>query len=224
MKVHIFDVDFTIVRCSTVRNFLFRGIREHLIGPSISVYAPMLYIRYALLKERIEADERVYPFLEGVSRTRLEALAHKLFEDVFKPRIIPPVASRIARALEAGERTLIASSSFGIILKPISQHFGISEIIANELEFSGEAATGRLMGRPIFGEGKRLRVLEYLKSIGAEPRDCSFYSDSSRDLPLLQEVGTAIAVNPDRRLRRTARKLRWEIIDAPIRGKDTAHA
>ena len=40
--------------------------------------------------------------------------------------------------------------------------------------------------------------------------DCSaFYSDSFNDLPLMNRVGTAVAVNPDARLRRYARRRGW---------------
>ena len=36
-----------------------------------------------------------------------------------------------------------------------------------------------------------------------------FYSDSYNDLPMLERVGTAIAVNADARLRRYARRRGW---------------
>ena len=36
-----------------------------------------------------------------------------------------------------------------------------------------------------------------------------FYSDSYNDLPMLERVGTAIAVNPDARLARLARRRGW---------------
>lgn len=39
----------------------------------------------------------------------------------------------------------------------------------------------------------------------------TFYSDSYNDLPLLEHVGTAVAVNPDVRLGRHARRRGWRI-------------
>ena len=38
-----------------------------------------------------------------------------------------------------------------------------------------------------------------------------FYSDSYNDLPMLERVGKAVAINPDARLRRHARKNGWSI-------------
>jgi HAD superfamily hydrolase (TIGR01490 family) len=224
VKVHVFDVDFTIVGCSTVRAFISRGLRKGLIGPSIGFYAPLLFARYAVLGPPGATDGRAYPFLRGAPRARLECLAQELFEEVFRRRINPRVAARIDSARSGGERTAIASSSFRTILEPLSRHLGIADIVANEIEFRDGAATGRLAGKPVFGEGKRERVLDYLMAIGCEPAECAFYSDSHRDLPLLREVGEAIAVNPDGRLRRMARKRGWEIIAAAGGGKEAPHA
>lgn len=179
MKVHIFDVDFTIVRCSTVRAFILRGLREGLVGPSIGFYLPLLSLRYGLKGYSGSWDQRAYPFMQGVPQAELQALA---------------------------------SSSFTTILEPIARHLGISDIVASELEFRDGASTGRVTGEPAFGEGKRSRALAYLRTIGVEPGECSFYCDSHRDLPLLREVGEAVAVNPDARLRRDARARGWEIL------------
>lgn len=224
MKLHIFDVDFTIVSCSTVRAFIFRGLREGLIGPSIGFYAPLLFLRYGVKAKPERADERAYPFLTGVARADLEALSRALFEEVLRRRIDVAVAGRIETILSSGGRAIIASSSFGTILEPLAQHLGISDIVASELEFLDGVATGRVSGEPAFGEGKRSRVLAYLRTIGAEPEECAFYSDSRRDLPLLREVGEAVAVNPDGRLRRIARESGWEIMDTKKAGMDEHHA
>jgi HAD superfamily hydrolase (TIGR01490 family) len=224
VKVHIFDVDFTIVGCSTVRAFISRGLREGLIGPSLGLYSPLLFARYAVLGPSDIPDGRAYPFLRGAPRARLEAMAQKLFEEVFRRKIDPRVAERIGSVRNGGARAVIASSSFGIILEPIAHHLGIADVVANELEFRDGLATGRLAGRPVFGELKRSRVLAFLKAIGAESGDCAFYSDSYRDLPLMREVGKAVAVNPDGRLRRIAGKRGWEILTATSGRKDDTHA
>jgi len=223
-ELQIFDVDFTLVGCSTVRAFIFRGLREGLIGPSIGFYTPLLFLRHGLGRAPGRRDERAYPFLRGVPKASLEALAEELFREVFRPRINREVAARIDDARRAGARAIIASSSFGTILEPLARHLGIEEVVASELEFAEGLATGRLAGEPAFGEGKRSRVLDRLKALGAEPGDCAFYSDSHRDLPLLREVGRAVAVHPDRRLRRIARASGWEIIAADGGRKEGAHA
>jgi HAD superfamily hydrolase (TIGR01490 family) len=224
VRRHIFDVDFTLVSCSTVRAFIFRALREGLIGPSIALHAPLVFLRYMKPEAAAIPDDRVYPFIAGKPRSELEALAASLFEENLKPRINAVVAARVEAVQRAGEEAVIASSSFGIILEPLAKYLGIRDIVASELEFEGGKTTGRLAGAPAFGEGKRSRVLSYLDSIGARPEDCSFYSDSSRDLPLLREVGKPVAVNPDGALRRAARASGWEILETAYGRKERTHA
>jgi HAD superfamily hydrolase (TIGR01490 family) len=224
MRVNIFDVDFKIVNCSTVRAFIFRGLRQRLMRPSLGFYIPLLFLRYGLKGSSGRSDQRAYPFLKGVPRADLEALAAELFDGVFRPKIDAAVAGRIETILHRGGNAVIASSSFRTIIEPLARHLGILDIVANELEFRDGAPTGRLAGEPAFGEGKRSRVLDYLRTIGAKPGDCAFYSDSHRDLPLLRGVGEAVAANPGARLRRVAQERGWEILTTMSAQKEVQYA
>ena len=47
--------------------------------------------------------------------------------------------------------------------------------------------------------------------LGFDLHEAVFYSDSITDLPLLEQVGTPVAVCPDRRLRGVARARGWRI-------------
>jgi HAD superfamily hydrolase (TIGR01490 family) len=213
VKLHIFDVDFTIVRCSTVREFIFAGLKAGLVHASIGFYIPSLFLQYTARGSTGRHVERAYPFLKDVAKTDLERLALSIFHDRLLPRIDEDVIRRIRTIQSSGGRVIIASSSFGTILQPLAGHLGIDEIVASELEFRDGKTTGRVEGEPAFGEGKRSRVLAYLRTINAAPADCAFYTDSHRDLPLLREVGEAVTVNPGARLRRFARAAGWEILD-----------
>ena len=60
---------------------------------------------------------------------------------------------------------------------------------------------------------------------GYDLRRCTAYSDSISDLPFLEAVGTAVAVNPDRELRRTAVERGWRIVEVtrePLPGERLA--
>ena len=57
-----------------------------------------------------------------------------------------------------------------------------------------------------YGEAKAARIRELAAERGYRLQDCYAYSDSATDLPLLKTVGHPHAVNPDRTLRRIARR------------------
>lgn len=212
MRLHIFDVDFTLVRRSTVREYLARALLEGTVGLSLFWHLPALFVRYRLAGPGPEDSSRAYPFLQGVPQAELERLAEEVFAARILPRIDGAVVARLVQASKEGSLVMIASSSFGTILAPLARHLGVTEVVATELGFEAGLATGRVRGEPAFSEGKRSRILAYLKTKGIEPADCAFYSDSWHDLPLLRAVGKPIAVNPDRILRREALRAGWEIL------------
>jgi HAD superfamily hydrolase (TIGR01490 family) len=220
VNISLFDADFTLVRRSTVRQFIARALAEGLIGPSIAFYAPLLSLRYAVGGSGSLGSAGPLPFLRGVRSSELDCFSRRLFEQRLRPRVDAVVASRVDAALRRGERVAIASASFRFILAPLAESLGIGDIIANELEYEGGIATGWLAGPPVIGEGKRNRVLEYLESGGCGPADCAFYTDSAGDLPLLREVARPVAVNPRSRLRRAALRSGWEVLDTRSRREE----
>ncbi|NLC10604.1 MAG: HAD-IB family hydrolase, partial [Gammaproteobacteria bacterium] len=72
--------------------------------------------------------------------------------------------------------------------------------------------TGELTGVPSFQAGKITRLNTWLSENQATLLDSYFYSDSHNDLPLLEKVAQAIAVDPDERLRAIAQERGWQII------------
>jgi len=78
-----------------------------------------------------------------------------------------------------------------------------------------EVVDGRFTGQPIeplcYGEGKIIRAGALLDEHRIGFDKVTFFSDSITDLPLLSKVSVPVAVNPDRRLLRTARARGWEV-------------
>src|SRR5690606_16341299 len=87
-----------------------------------------------------------------------------------------------------------------------SEHVLRTELEVREKIFTGEEA--KYLGP---GEGKVIRSRELVNEHGVSFSDATFYSDSVTDLPLMNLVGRAVAVNPDKGLRRYAQKQGWAI-------------
>ena len=71
----------------------------------------------------------------------------------------------------------------------------------------------RLVGEILHGPGKAHAVRSLAIREGLNLKRCTAYSDSYNDVPMLSLVGTAVAINPDARLRALARERGWEIRD-----------
>lgn len=209
--LHFFDVDHTVTRHSTGLNFLYQGIKMGVlpIGPLIT--APLLYWRYRIGRMDPRTIKQEIPSLRGLKREELEHIADRCFAERIKMDIFPEAEERIRDLKQRGHEVVFATLSVDLIVEPLAEYLGIIDAVTSSFEFSSDGCTGRFEGGPIFNLEKRDQVLKYVEKSGHEPKDCSFYSDSINDLPLLESVGTPVAVNPDRRLAAIAVERGWEV-------------
>ena len=132
-------------------------------------------------------------------------------------RILPMIRDS-ARALvdkHRGEVRVIITATNSFVTAPIARAFGIEHLIATEPEVRDGAFTGGVSGTPCFREGKVERLEAWLAERGESIKNdlkSTFYSDSHNDLPLLEQVGHPVAVDPDAALRAHAEARGWPII------------
>jgi HAD superfamily hydrolase (TIGR01490 family) len=145
------------------------------------------------------------------------ARAHNRYMDeVIRPRILPEALELVRGHQRAGDTVMIVTATNEFVTRPIAQAFGVSELIAVELERNAHGwITGEIKGTPSFREGKVARVEQWLSAqgLGWSDVEMSFYSDSMNDLPLLEKAQHPVATNPDERLRQLAIQRGWRILD-----------
>ncbi len=212
--IDFFDVDHTITRHSSGARYISLAIRKRILPARLLFIVPYYSLTYKLGMFRLKEYADGFPFLKGVRHEVLVEIAKESFEAKLRDDMFPGAISLIGDLRAAGRRIALATSSIDIIVKPLAERLGITEVLATTLEFRDGVCTGHMAGGiPLFRNEKRRYVLEYIDASGEKREDCSFYSDSIYDLPLLEEVGHPVAVNPDFRLRRVARLKGWRIID-----------
>ncbi len=143
---------------------------------------------------------------------RLESWRTRFMAEWVLPRI--PQASRtlLQRHRAQGHTLVIITATNSFIAAPVATEFGVDALIATEPEKEHDRFTGRAVGPPCFREGKVLKLRAWLAAKGATPEETWFYSDSHNDLPLLEQVQHAVAVNPDEVLARVAAERGWPVL------------
>jgi len=170
-------------------------------------------LRYRFGRLSSSHINRDLPAVAGIERSVLEEIALRAFEEKTKADIYPKALEYIRRLKDDGQEIAIATSSVDIIVKPLTEYLGIDEVIASSMEFVDGVCTGRFIDTPTFHHEKLKKVLSFLEAHGASAKDCSFYSDSIYDLPLLEAVGNPVPTNPDLLLARHAKRMGWKILD-----------
>lgn len=119
--------------------------------------------------------------------------------------------ARIQYHRELGDITVIITATNSFVTGPIAKAFMVDDLIATEPEIIDGRYTGQVAGTPCFQGGKITRLKQWLESTSHDLEGSTFYSDSHNDLPLLEQVTTPIAVDPDEELKAIALERNWEI-------------
>ena len=140
----------------------------------------------------------------------------RFMREVMQPAIGDAARALVRAHLDAGDRVAIATSTNEFITRPIADAFGVSTLIATQLERDASGrVNGRIRGTPALRDGKVRRVEQWLESEALRLADFEasvFYSDSLNDLPLLERVSEPVATNPSTALEAIARERGWRIL------------
>jgi HAD superfamily hydrolase (TIGR01490 family) len=162
------------------------------------------YVRFATEAVRLQGPD-------------LAAQAHARFmREVVQPSLRPEALALVRQHQAAGDAVVIVTATNEFVTRPIAEAFGVSELIAVQLERGADGwITGEIRGTPSFRDGKVTRVAEWLaqRKLDWNGVNMTFYSDSTNDLPLLERANHPIATNPDPRLRAVAVERGWRILD-----------
>jgi len=150
---------------------------------------------------------------KGESEDRLRFFAQELFDSLLKPAVFPGAYELIEKSRSLGLRQVVVTGALDVSVKPLMQHLGITDYVANRLEFVNGVATGRLLPPVMAAATKASWIRTFAEREGLSLSDSYAYTDSMSDLPMLSVVGHPAAVNPDMRLRQTALHHDWPILN-----------
>lgn len=211
-----YDLDGTLVSTNLVHAFAFyarndQGILRSL-GRTAATFAGIPLFAAADLYSRKVFNDIFFKWYKGQSQDRLRFLADELFEEVIRPAIYPGTLPLLEKSRSVGLRQVVVTGALDITIKPLLRYLGVTEYVANRLEFENGRATGRLKPPVMASASKASWIRTYSEREGLSLNDCYAYADSMSDLPMLSVVGHPTATNPDLRLRSTALRHDWPIV------------
>lgn len=218
MKLAIFDLDNTLIAGDSDV-----GWGEYLVAQG--VYDAQTYgeVNEAFYQDYLHGELDIFAYQKFQLKVLTEyplqqvlAWRAEFIEQQIKPMIAPKSYEVIEQHRQAGAELLIITATNRFITAPIAQLLNIETLIATEPEMRDGQYTGAVTGIPSYAEGKVKRLNLWAQERGIDWQAPSveswFYSDSHNDIPLLQQVTHAIAVDPDDTLRQTAVQRGWQVM------------
>jgi HAD superfamily hydrolase (TIGR01490 family) len=218
VKLTIFDLDNTILNGDSDYSWIEFLIKNNYVdAKSYEERNKYFFDQYhqGTLDIAEYAGFSIGSFIE-IGKEKLPEILDKFLLTVIEPMINIYALRLIHKHYENDDQLLLASATNKVLVDLIAKRLEFPNVIATIPEQINGTFTGKILEPSALGEGKLLRVKEWMDKNGYKDfSGTTFYSDSINDLPLLESVEKPIAVNPDEKLREISINNSWEIVDLP---------
>jgi HAD superfamily hydrolase (TIGR01490 family) len=209
-----FDLDRTLLSRSSslalAPAFYERGLlrRRDLVKARV---AQLVFVRFGAGQSRVgQTAESAMSLLQGLPVAVMHEIVAEAVGSALKPHVYREALDLVAMHRERDERSFVVSAALQEIVDALVRELGLDGGVGSAAEVADGAYTGRLERR-LYGVAKADALAELAEAEGIELGESTAYSDSASDVPFLEAVGQAVAVNPDRALRRIAVERGWPI-------------
>jgi HAD superfamily hydrolase (TIGR01490 family) len=217
--IAFFDLDKTLLSVNSATLWIRRELSRGNISRVQALRAGLWVGLYSL--GVIRADDVVRVAIKALKGKREREIIERTLDfwrDDVAHTIRPGAHDAIARHRAQGDLLFLLTSSSNYMSARASDLFKLDGFLANRFEVTDGIFTGEPIEPVCFGVGKLALARATADKLNVALTECSFYTDSLSDLPVLEVVGTPVAVNPDPRLRRVAKKRGWRIEDWGVAG------
>jgi HAD superfamily hydrolase (TIGR01490 family) len=211
---HFWDMDHTIIDQDCDVSWKSFMIAKGLAAPVDRQVAEGFFRDYqaGFLNEKAFLHFQLREF-RGRPPREMEVLAEEHFQSLVKATVRSDAFERIQAQIREGHQVYLLTATNRIVAMPVARYFGISQVLATELELRAGCYTGQILGRYCAGEGKLARLRHYCRSKSINLAEIHYYGDSVSDIEVLQKVGHPVAVNPQPGLRSRAQAEGWPVVE-----------
>ena len=209
-----FDFDKTLITVDSPR----LGIRYLWERRLISLpYILKVMAANVFYQRHLVSDEAMARVLISFYRNKpfqpFDAGSQDYYEQVIKPHLAPNITARVMDHKRKGHILVLISAGLRYLLKPVARDLGFHHLICTDLEVGPDGIlTGRTLG-PICTDNRKRELANKLAYDLDMDLSSSFaYGNHQSDIPLLELVGHAHAVEPTSKLRKAALENNWPIL------------
>jgi fatty acyl-CoA reductase len=210
----VFDVDGTLVETNVVEYYFWMRLKAQPIEdwPGFLAGLAQKAPRWLLLERRSRAEfqRSFYREYDGLDLEEMRQLGAEALNEVTLRRVYPEGMRRIREHKRAGHRVLLLTGALDIVVEPLAELLQV-EVDCARLMVRDGVLTGDLEKPPAAGEARGTLLDEYARANGIDLAESFAYADSLSDLPMMELVGTPVAVNPDPRLSQVASQRGWRV-------------
>jgi HAD superfamily hydrolase (TIGR01490 family) len=213
MAIAFFDLDKTLLAENSTKLW----IKNLWATKKISLFE-MLHASYWLAKYHLgftKLDDVIVQWLaslEGENRNEFLEVTKNFFDNNIKNIYRPGAIEAMRYHKNLGHQVSLLTSAFDGLSLLVQDDLSFDYCLCTRLEVDNQGLyTGKTVGPPCFGRNKITFAKKLCEELNTSLDQCTFYTDSASDIPLLSMVKNPVAINPDPHLRAMAQIRKWPI-------------
>lgn len=208
-----YDLDHTILDGNSATHLVTEARKRGIMNERHYRHALWLSLLYKLnIGNPTKMINRMLSWLNGLKEASIMQLSKEIFEQVIKETIRPEILETIREHRDRKGAVILLSSATTPICRPVSEYMELDEMICTELEADNGILTGHTRGKLVYGPEKKVRMHAFCSDNEYNPEDAWYYGDSHTDRYVMEAVGNPVAVSPDKRLLKIAKRNNWPIL------------
>lgn len=216
-KAAFFDLDGTIVSVPSEKILCYHLFRRNKIKLINMLRVIWIYFRYDIgIITKYDSVKRLLLnlLLRDIRQSEINQYIEEYFLSYLVSRIYSEVHEELHQLSRNNFKIYLISSTLDVIVNPIANYLGVDEKYCTELEIIDGCYTGNVVGLIYYGEKKREIVNKLSYETKIDLSQSYAFGDSFQDVEMLRIVGNPVAVNPDTKLGKIARRSNWRILNA----------
>ena len=209
----IFDLDHTLISVASSYYYVQTLYRKRILSLKQILQATWIRWKFLFTSMSLEELHRLVfnKMLKGFSLEALEAHVEELIQQLLPDCIYEPAFKELKAAQKRGDYIVLLSSAPDFLVRAFASYFKIEHWDCTVYSVDKRKRLCDIANLMV-GSKKMQSFLKLRKKLRISKDDTVVYSDSYDDLPLFLAAGEPIAVNPDRKLAKVAKKLQWRVI------------
>ncbi len=207
-----FDVDHTVLTVNSGTKWVeyLRRNGRMTLPQLLESFVWLGQYRFGLLDFEAMTRKLVRRY-RGTNVAELHHEVRRWYQADVRPFIATRAREEIEQHRSVGHPLVLLTSSTRFLSTPLAEDLSMDHILCTEVVEEGGVLTGALVPPPCYGRGKVTYAEQLAVEFGLDLDQSFFYSDSYTDLPMLERVGEPRVINPDPRLKRTAKQRGWPV-------------
>ena len=150
-------------------------------------------------------------YVKGIDVALFNTYFDKFLDKYLDKSFYLPAIKHFQEAAFNNHYILLLSSSPNFVVKPIAEILKVTEYNATKYSLNSENKIEKIF-HIMDGKKKAVEAEKIMKKLNLQKENVSVYSDSFSDIELFKMAGNKIAVRPNKKLKKIAKKNNWKII------------